>query len=145
MSVAVIGIDHIYLTVQKLARSEPFYDQVLLATLGFRKNHFELHGQPHVQYYNQHFGIVLRPAEPNAPAHCPTAPGLHHLCLRVDSEADVRRVAEALIAAGIPASACALYPEYAADYHATFFSDPDGIRLEVTNFRLERRERMNQW
>ena len=34
-----------------------------------------------------------------------------------------------------------LYPEYAADYYATFFEDPDGIRLEVTNFREERRRR----
>lgn len=30
-----------------------------------------------------------------------------------------------------------LYPEYAPDYYAIFFSDPDGIRLELTNFRQE--------
>ena len=34
-----------------------------------------------------------------------------------------------------------LYPEYAPDYYATFFSDPDGIRLEITNYRQERRKR----
>jgi len=38
-----------------------------------------------------------------------------------------------------------LYPEYAPDYYAIFFSDPDGIRLEITNFRQERRKRYEDW
>ena len=38
-----------------------------------------------------------------------------------------------------------LYPEYAPDYYAIFFSDPDGIRLEVTNYREERRKRFEDW
>jgi len=38
-----------------------------------------------------------------------------------------------------------LYPEYAPDYWATFFTDPDGLRLEVTNYRQERRSRHDQW
>lgn len=33
------------------------------------------------------------------------------------------------------------YPEYDPDYYATF-EDPDGIRLEVTNFRERRRRHM---
>ena len=37
------------------------------------------------------------------------------------------------------------YPEYAADYYATFFTDGDGIRLEITNFREIRRRRMFDW
>ena len=35
------------------------------------------------------------------------------------------------------------YPEYDADYYATFFEDPDGVRLEVTNFRERRRKLMH--
>ncbi|PYJ97601.1 MAG: glyoxalase, partial [Verrucomicrobia bacterium] len=31
------------------------------------------------------------------------------------------------------------------DYYAIFFSDPDGIRLEVTNYRQERRNRFDDW
>ena len=64
----VIGIDHIYITVSDLARSEPFYDRVLRDALGFRKNSFTLAGDPHVQYYNRHFGYVLRPARGRARA-----------------------------------------------------------------------------
>lgn len=46
---------------------------------------------------------------------------------------------------GIEASVAKLYPKYAPDYWATYFTDPDGIRLEVTNYRLERRERHDNW
>jgi catechol 2,3-dioxygenase-like lactoylglutathione lyase family enzyme len=139
----VTGIDHIYLAVSDMARSEAFYDAAM-PLLGFRKNAFSLDGMPHVQYYNRHFGFVLRPAR-NHFAHDPYAPGLHHLCLRVDSPADVADAAARLRDAGIEASLPQVYPEYAPDYHATFFRDPDGIRLEVTNYRAERRRRHDEW
>ena len=140
----VIGIDHIYITVSDLARSEFFYDRVLLGALEFRKNSFTLAGDPHIQYFHKLFGVVLRPAR-SAAAHDPYSPGLHHLCLRVESAADVQAVAEQLRSQGIAASDARRYPEYAEDYSATFFSDPDGIRLEVTNYRQERRERHDNW
>ena len=140
----ITGIDHIYRTVADLEKSERFYDQVLLQTLGFRKNKFALAGAPHIQYFNRHFGFVLRPARVIA-THDAYSPGLHHFCLRVDSIAEVRVVAQQLQAAGIAATEVRLYPEYAPDYAATFFSDPDGIRLEVTNYRQERRARHDDW
>ncbi|HEX3731246.1 MAG TPA: VOC family protein [Opitutaceae bacterium] len=140
----VLGIDHIYVAVSDLARSEAFYDRVLLAELGFRKNSFASEGELHVQYYNRHFGYVLRPAKTKR-THDSFSPGLHHFCFRVDSAEDVQSVAQRLRAAGIAASEAALYPEYAPDYWATFFEDPDGIRLEITNYRQERRDRHDQW
>lgn len=140
----VTGIDHIYLSVSDLDRSEIFYDKVLLKTLGFRKNKFTLDGEPHVQYFNRHFGYILRPSRTPS-THDAYAPGLHHFCLRVDSIEDVATVAEQLRNAGINASEARNYPEYAPDYWATYFSDPDGIRLEVTNYRQERRERHDNW
>lgn len=140
----VIGIDHIYITVSDLARSEAFYDQVLLSTLGFRKNNFTLGGDAHVQYFNRHFGYVLRPARGQA-AHDAYAPGLHHFCFRVNSADDVAAVAAQLRECGIDASPATHYPQYASDYWATFFNDPDGMRLEVTNYRMERRERHDHW
>jgi len=140
----VVGIDHLYITVSDLGRSESFYDRVLLETLGFRKNKFALGGEPHVQYFNRHFGYVLRPCRGSA-RHDPYAPGLHHFCLRVDSAAEVTQVAARLRSLGVAASEARLYPEYAPDYAATFFTDPDGIRLEVTNYRQERRDRHDHW
>lgn len=140
----VTGIDHIYISVSSLAVSEPFYDRVLRDALGFRKNSFILAGDPHIQYFNRHFGFVLRPARV-ATQHEPYAPGLHHFCLRVDSSAEVHAVAAQLQQAGIAATDATLYPEYAPDYTATFFTDPDGVRLEVTNYRQERRDRHAHW
>jgi glyoxylase I family protein len=62
----VTGIDHIYITVSDLARSEIFYDKVLLKVLSFRKNKFTLNGDAHIQYFNRHFGYVLRPSRSSA-------------------------------------------------------------------------------
>jgi catechol 2,3-dioxygenase-like lactoylglutathione lyase family enzyme len=62
----------------------------------------------------------------------------------VDERAVDRACAE-LRALGVAATDPRLYPEYAPDYYATFFEDPDGIRLEVTNFREGRRRRMYDW
>jgi len=140
----VIGIDHIYITVSDMEHAEIFYDKVLLNILDFRKNKFVLNGDPHIQYFNRHFGYIIRPARTQT-IHDPYAPGLHHFCFRVDSADDVISIAEKLREAGIEASEAKLYPEYAPDYWATYFTDPDGIRLEITNYRLERQERYNNW
>jgi catechol 2,3-dioxygenase-like lactoylglutathione lyase family enzyme len=140
----VLGIDHVYFTVSDLAASERFYDRVLVDVLGHVKLRAPIGGDPHVHYVNRHFSIALRPARTRS-AHDPYAPGLHHFCLRVEDAAAVDRVAAALVASGVAASAPRLYPEYAPDYYATFFDDPDGLRLEVTNWRAERRERNAHW
>lgn len=140
----ITGIDHLYLAVSDMARSEAFYDKALVEALGFRKNAFTLGSEPHVQYFCRHFGFVLRPARALV-THDPYAPGLHHFCLRVDSPEAVRMAAAGLRAAGIDASDARHCPEYAEDYWATFFTDPDGIRLEITNYRQERRDRHDRW
>lgn len=142
--IEVIGIDHIYITVSDLQHSEHFYDQVLLGVFGFKKSHFVLGDEAHVQYFNRHFGYVLRPSRSRC-KHDPYTPGLHHLCLRVESIAEIVGIANQLRSLGIDASEAKIYPEYAPDYWATFFSDPDGLRLEVTNYRQERRIRHDHW
>jgi heme-degrading monooxygenase HmoA/catechol 2,3-dioxygenase-like lactoylglutathione lyase family enzyme len=142
--VEVIGIDHVYLTVRDLARSEAFYDRVM-AVLGYRKVRSTIGGDPHVHFYNRQFGFSLRPAHPGTPEHDPYAPGLHHFCFRVEDERAVDRAAAALEAIGVDVVAPRYYPEYSADYYATFFTDPDGVRLEITNFREIRRRRMFDW
>jgi len=145
MEAEILGLDHIYLSVRSMEASERFYTDAFVRVLGFRVNRFVIAGAPHVQFYDRRFGIVIRPAKAGAGPHDSYAPGLHHLCLRVEGEAEVDRVASALRALGIDASAPRHYPEYAPDYYATFFDDPDGIRLEIMNFREGRRRRMERW
>jgi len=144
MPVEVIGIDHVYLAVRDLARAEAFYDRVM-GVLGYRKGTSEIAGDPHVHYFNRQFGFSLRPARSGTPDHSPYAPGLHHFCFRVVDARAVNRAATALRAAGVEVTEPRYYPAYAPDYYATFFDDPDGVRLEVTNFRENRRRRMYDW
>jgi glyoxylase I family protein len=63
----------------------------------------------------------------------------------VVDEVSVDRAARELLEAGIEVTEPRYYPEYAPDYYATFFEDPDGVRLEVMNFREIRCKVMYDW
>jgi catechol 2,3-dioxygenase-like lactoylglutathione lyase family enzyme len=138
----VTTVDHVYVAVRDLARSEPFYDAVM-RLLGFRKGTAPIAGERHAHYFNQVTQYTIRPARGGV--HDAYAPGLHHLCFRVATRDEVDAVARALAARGIAASAPRLYPEYAEDYYATFFTDPDGIRLEVCAERWMRAAVRERW
>lgn len=142
MVTTATGIDHIYVSVSDMERSEEFYDRVM-PVLGFRKSTTPIGGDPHVHYYGAYFGYSLRPARAMK-VHDPYSPGLHHFCFRVDSVEDLQQVYAALTSCGVVVSAPKNYPEYAPDYFAIFFEDPDGIRLEVTNYREQRRRHLRE-
>ena len=145
MPLDVTGIDHLYVAVTDLARSVAFYDPVM-RLLGFKKGTRPIAGEPHVHYFNRETQFTLRPSHGTA-RHDPYAPGLHHLCFRVATRDDVDVAARELRALGVAATEPALYPEYAPDYYATFFSDPDGLRLELVALRAGRilvRERWDE-
>ena len=141
----VTSVDHLYVAVSDLRKSEAFYDAVM-RLLGFRKGTTPIGGEPHVHYFNKVTQYSLRPARAAvAGTHDPYRPGLHHLCFRVASRADVDAAASRLAALGVDASEPRLYPEYADDYYATFFTDPDGIRLEVVAHRRLRTLVREHW
>jgi glyoxylase I family protein len=142
--IEVIGVDHIYLTVSDMVRAEAFYDAVF-RLLDFRKGDREIGGAPHRHYFNKVTQITIRPARSGHVAHDSYSPGLHHLCLQVASKADVDRVAAGLRVAGIEASLPAFHREYDADYYATFFADPDGLRFEVVARRAARDFIVARW
>jgi len=133
MPVEVLGVDHVFMTVRDLAVSEEYYDKVM-KILGFRKHRTAIADEAHVHYYNRQFAYWLRPARDTAREFSPYAVGFHHFCFRVADRADVDRAVTELEAVGITASVPRLYPEYGKDYYATFFVDPDGLRLEIRNF-----------
>ncbi len=144
MPVEVIGLDHVFVAVRDMKTSEAFYDRVM-PILGFRRGDAEIGGDSHVVYYGRQMVYVLRPARAGTADHDPYAPGLHHLCFRVVDEEAVDRAANELAGVGVEATQPRYYPEYGPDYYATFFEDPDGIRLEVMNFRALRRKIMYDW
>lgn len=140
--VEVVGVDHVYLTVSDMARSLTFYDTVL-ALLDYRATDAPIGGDPHRHYFNKVMQISIRPAKNGK--HDPYAPGLHHLCLQVADKAGVDRIARLLRAAGVEVTEPALYPQYADDYYAIFFSDPDGIRHEIVARRSRRKLTVERW
>jgi hypothetical protein len=65
--------------------------------------------------------------------------------LQVADNAALDKIATLLRAAGIETSEPALYPQYAEDYYAIFFSDPDGLRLEIVARRARRKQTVARW
>jgi glyoxylase I family protein len=143
VTLRVIGLDHVYVAVSDLGRSERFYDGVMQA-LGFRKGNKEIAGERHAHYFNPVMQYTIRPARSAGP-HDPYAPGLHHLCFHVEDAAAVDEAQRRLTALGVPATPPRRYTEYNPDYYATFFEDPDGIRLEVVARTPYREEVATRW
>src|SRR5436309_2828280 len=128
-SMDVLGVDHVDLTVNDLARSIPFYEKVLGA-LGFRR-------VPHATYdarANAHLAIVLRPAAREA-AFDRARVGLHHLALRVRRRDAADRFHGCLVREGITAlDPPTEDPEYGPQYHPAFplrYSPPRACRTSV--------------
>ena len=139
----ITGIDHIYLAVTDFARSEKFYDRVM-EVLGFKKSDEWLHGEAHAHYLRPTMQISLRGARNKTP-HDSYSAGLHHLCLQAATKADVDDAYRALTALGVAASKPKLYAEYNPEYYATFFEDPDGIRLEIVGRTATRQSLAERW
>lgn len=137
------GIDHIYLAVRDIDRSEAFYDRVM-AALGLHKGDKAIGGERHAHYLAPDFQLSIRPAHGTS-AHDPYAPGLHHLCFQADDRAAVDACHALLSELGVEATPPALYPEYNPEYYASFFIDPDGIRLEVVARTSYRTRLADRW
>ena len=124
-------LHHLDLTVGDLEVARRFY-QPIMSLLGYRlveDTERDLGFSPEDESGT---GIVLHPARPagRAKGHDRYAPGLHHLAFRAESRDEVHRLHQLLQALG----ATVLDPPavyYPPDYYAVFFSDPDGLKLEL--------------
>ena len=130
-----LGFDHIDLTVNDLARSTEYYDRVL-GRLGFEIFKEESASQS-VIFLNGITSIGIRPPsdEQQGASFDRYRVGLHHLALRASRRGDVDRFHQWLVAEGLAVlDAPTEYPEYGKEYYATFFPDPDGLKLEFVHF-----------
>jgi catechol 2,3-dioxygenase-like lactoylglutathione lyase family enzyme len=74
------------------------------------------------------------PAEFEESAHSRLAAGLHHLCFSVESRDLVDQLFE--LVAGLGAEVLdppIEYPQYSPRYYATYFLDPDGMKIEIAH------------
>jgi catechol 2,3-dioxygenase-like lactoylglutathione lyase family enzyme len=123
------GIAHVYLTVKDFQRCLPFYEKLL----AFFEMKCLVKTDTLFYCVGSRTGIGIRAANPE---HANTEfdryrAGLHHLCFRARSRADVDSIHAFVreIGGGI------VHPpqedEWAPGYYSVLFEDPDGLRLEA--------------
>ena len=132
------AVNHIDLTVKDVAASAPFYDAVL-TFLGYRRVENPLSGAEWnlAGSSGAACSVGIKNAR-NDQEHDRYAAGLHHLAFNADAPEDVDRLHRLLKKIGADIlDPPAVYPEYAPDYYAVFFADPDGLKLEYVYWPIE--------
>lgn len=139
-------LSHIDISVGYPEKSIPFYD-ALLKSIGYRRWQADdpdwSGDNPKRAAWSikcadgSRFGIEVRPSrvESRDRRYDRYEPGPHHLAFHAESEDIVDRAHEAVLAVGgevldSPAEYGG-HPAYGEQYYAVFFSDPDGVKLEV--------------
>ena len=126
------GVHHVILTVTDLARSRPFYSKLMPRV-----------GYPAEWDYGVSVGFVgaggsfwIKPADARfaGDSFCKDRVGLCEVAFRAENRAQVDALARDLPSFGatildLPRE----YPEYVPGYYAVFFTDPDGIKLELVH------------
>lgn len=126
---SINGIAHLQLTVSDLARSRPFYKTLLhsmeMVTLIDSENYFYCIGG--------RTGVAIAAAadEFKGDGFQQQRPGLHHLCFRAKSRADVDAIYQTALALQAKIIRALREDAWAKGYYSVLFEDPDGIRIEA--------------
>jgi glyoxylase I family protein len=129
------GVHHVDLVVSDLRRSLCFY-RALLVPLGWHgvSQAPGERGETIHYLYGPGSSLGLRQA-PEPGAGTPVDRyriGLHHVCFEAASRQALAETAERLRELDAPITdGPREFPEYRPGYHALFFLDPDGIKLEL--------------
>ncbi len=139
------SLSHLDLTVADLSQSVPYYDKVL-GRLGFLRYRGDGSGTPCWKIEDNErgaFSIALQPASSESANrnHDRYCPGLHHFAFHADSREDVDGFHEFLLEIGATVLDPPAEYGYTPGYYAVFFSDPDGLKLELV-FEPELRGRV---
>jgi glyoxylase I family protein len=122
-------IHHVDLTVSEMERAKRFYKPVM-ERLGYRMTLDT--AQDLCFDAGDGTGIALHPARAASreKKHDRYSPGLHHLAFKVSSREEVDGLHALLKRMGAKIlDPPAIY--YPPDYHAVFFADLDGLKLEL--------------
>lgn len=130
-SMEINGIAHIVLTVSRFEQCVPFYES-LLSFMGLKKV-FE--GDQFLYYVGARTAIAIqRCGEQHKNEKFNQARiGLHHVCFRSRSRADVDALHEFLVKNNAPIVQPPQEGSWAPGYYSLLFEDPDGIRLEINH------------
>jgi catechol 2,3-dioxygenase-like lactoylglutathione lyase family enzyme len=125
----ISGMAHIQLCVSDMARSKPFYS-TLLQSMGMKP---VLDDKSFYYCVGGKTGVAITPV---ATEHARStfqqgAVGLHHVCFRAKSRADVEALYDIAVQLGAKIVRKPVASDFAPGYYSTLFEDPDGIRIEV--------------
>lgn len=127
------GIHHVFITVNDLARSRPFY-AALMPRLGYPAL-WEYPGES-VGWLGAAGSFWIKQAAPQyvGERFAKDRVGLCEIAFRADSRDEVDALARDIVDfGGTILDAPRDYPEYVPGYYAVFFADPDGIKLELVH------------
>ena len=114
-------LDHLVILVRSLDTSLPWYE-TLLGLLGFAKT------RDHVWINEDGVAIDLQQARQDTADYARYAPGLNHLGFTAPDQASLLHVREGMAAAAYEVPEIQQFGRQ----RATFFRDPEGMRVEVT-------------
>jgi len=126
------GVHHVFLTVNDLARSRPFY-AALMPRLGYPET---CDFGPVIGFISPGGSIWLKQADPRfaGATFSKDRVGLCEVAFRAENRAQVDALARDVPAwGGTILDPPREYPEYVPGYYAVFFADPDGIKLELVH------------
>ena len=126
------GVHHVFLTVNDLARSRPFY-AALMPRLGYPEA-FDYGAVLGWASATQSFWVKAADPRFTSESFSKDRVGLAEVAFRAESRAQIDRLAADVESMGgkllhPPRE----YPEYLPGYYALFFADPDGIKLELVH------------
>lgn len=130
-----VGLHHVDIVVSSLARSLPLYRE-LLEPLGYTDAGTAVGERGETIWYldGEGVGASLGLREAQAAAERPYdryAVGLHHLAFEASSRELVDERYEWAVARGLEIESPPREWPYVPGYYATFFHDPDHLKLEV--------------
>jgi glyoxylase I family protein len=128
------GVHHVDLVVSSIERSLPFYTG-LLGPLGYHRVS-EVEGERgETIWYIGGSGtaIGLREAQSDSEPHDRYGVGIHHLAFEADSRDQVDDRAAWVRTQGVEIENEPQEYAYTPGYYATFFYDPDGLKLEIVH------------
>lgn len=126
------SMNHLGLTVSNLVKSEQFYDQIL-EFMGYQQveKNDEL-----IMWWSEDAGAIVISAanlDSSNKVHDRYSPGLHHFAFNANSREEVNNFYNLLLEMGATILDPPAEYDYAPGYYAVFFTDPDGIKLELVH------------
>jgi catechol 2,3-dioxygenase-like lactoylglutathione lyase family enzyme len=129
MTIEINGVAHVYITVQDFPRCRSFYGELLpflgmVCLVDTEQLYYCIGGRTGI-------GIRAAAAEHRDTRFDQLRAGLHHLCLRARSRADVDALARFVAGKGATLVHPPREDPWAPGYYSVLFEDPCGTRLEV--------------